>query len=89
MIHKPDYINNLLDYNIDLILTGHSHGGQVYIPLYGGVGKTLYATEYQRGMYDLKNIRKGKLYVNTGIGNTKIPMRVGNIQNVSILSIKL
>ncbi|NFG14765.1 alanine racemase, partial [Clostridium botulinum] len=23
-MHKPDYINNLLDYNIDLVLTGHS-----------------------------------------------------------------
>ncbi|NFH65138.1 serine/threonine protein phosphatase [Clostridium botulinum] len=53
------------------------------------MGKTLYATEYQRGMHDLKNIRKEKLYVNTGIGNTKIPIRVSNIQNVSIVSIKL
>ncbi|HCL4436499.1 serine/threonine protein phosphatase [Clostridium botulinum] len=51
--------------------------------------KTLYETEYQKGMYDFKNIRKEKLYVNTGIGNTKIPMRVGNIRNASIVSIKL
>ncbi|NFB16045.1 serine/threonine protein phosphatase [Clostridium botulinum] len=51
--------------------------------------KTLYATEYQRGMYDFKNIRKEKLYVNTGIENTKIPMRVGNIRNASIVSINL
>lgn len=42
-MHDTDYINNLLDYNIDLTLTGHSHGGQVYIPFYGGVGKILYA----------------------------------------------
>lgn len=41
-MHDTDYINNLLDYNIDLTLTGHRHGGQVYIPFYGGVGKTLY-----------------------------------------------
>ncbi|ACA56588.1 hypothetical protein ACLD43_05700 [Clostridium botulinum] len=61
----------------------------MYVSLCGGVGKTLYATEYQRGMHDLKNIRKEKLYVNTGIGNTKIPIRVSNIQNVSIVSIKL
>nr|WP_208459789.1 hypothetical protein [Clostridium botulinum] len=61
----------------------------IAIPLYGGVEKTLYATKYQKGMYDFKNIRKEKLYVNTGIGNTKIPMRVGNIRNASIVSIKL
>ncbi|BAQ36296.1 hypothetical protein CBB2_3293 [Clostridium botulinum] len=61
----------------------------IAIPLYGGVEKTLYATEYQKGMYDFKNIRKEKLYVNTGIENTKIPMRVGNIRNASIVSIKL
>ncbi|ACA45481.1 hypothetical protein HYI07_09765 [Clostridium botulinum] len=61
----------------------------MYIPLYGGMGKTLYATEYQRGMHDLKNIRKEKPYVNTGIENTKIPMRVGNIRNASIVNIKL
>jgi len=42
-MHDTDYINNLLDYNIDLTLTGHSHGGQVHILFYGGVGKTLYA----------------------------------------------
>ncbi len=41
-MHDTDYINNLLDYNIDLTLTGHSHGGQVYISFYGGIGKTLY-----------------------------------------------
>ncbi len=40
-------------------------------------------------MYDLKNIRQGKLYVNTGIGNTKIPMRFCNIPNISIFNIKI
>ncbi|EPY2274026.1 metallophosphoesterase [Clostridium sporogenes] len=89
LMHEPDYINNLLDCDIDLTLTGHSHGGQVYIPFYGGVGKTLYAKKYERGMYDLKNIRQGKLYVNTGIGNTKIPMRFCNIPNISIFNIKI
>ncbi len=87
LMHEPDYIDNFKEYPLDLVLSGHSHGGQVYIPFYGTLIDTTYAEKYSRGFYDIDNERGSKLYVNTGIGNTKLPVRFGNIPNISVFEI--
>lgn len=86
--HEPDYVDKFKDYNIDLVLSGHSHGGQVYIPFYGPLKSTTYGEKYTRGLYNLNNQRDTKLYVNTGLGNTKLPIRFGNVPNISLFEIK-
>ncbi|MFQ7174874.1 MAG: metallophosphoesterase [Thomasclavelia ramosa] len=73
LIHEPDLISDFLSYPIDLATAGHSHGGQVYIPFYGPLLTTALAEDYVRGLYDFGNNRKTHFYVNTGIGNTKVP----------------
>lgn len=86
--HEPDYVDKFKDYNIDLVLSGHSHGGQVYIPFYGPLKSTTYGEKYTRGLYNLNNQRDTKLYVNTGLGNTKLPIRFGNVPNISLFEIE-
>ncbi|SFA83238.1 metallophosphoesterase [Clostridium frigidicarnis] len=86
--HEPDYVDKFKDYNIDLVLSGHSHGGQVYIPFYGPLKSTTYGEKYTRGLYNLNNQRDTKLYVNTGLGNTKLPIRLGNVPNISLFEIE-
>lgn len=81
--HEPDVADKYIDYPIDLILSGHSHGGQVYIPFYGPGKTTTLAKKYTKGFYDLNNERETKLYVNSGLGNTRLPFRFGNIPQVS------
>lgn len=88
LVHEPDVIDKYSKYPIDLALAGHSHGGQVYIPFYGAVIKNVLAKKYTKGFYQLDNEMKTKIYVNSGLGNTKLPFRFGNIPQVSLFNIK-
>ncbi|WP_086314022.1 hypothetical protein A5821_001585 [Enterococcus sp. 7F3_DIV0205] len=69
--HEPDKADEVLDHDIQLILSGHSHGGQVRLPFFAI--KNVMAEKYFEGFYTLAN--DTTLYVNTGLGTTKIPVR--------------
>ncbi|WP_454055267.1 metallophosphoesterase [Clostridium sp. Marseille-Q7071] len=89
ILHEPDLIDDFKDYPIDLALAGHSHGGQVYIPFYGPIINNVLSERYNKGFYQLNNERKTKLYVNTGLGNTKLRPRLGNIPEITTFIIKI
>jgi predicted MPP superfamily phosphohydrolase len=65
LMHYPAWAKYLGDRKFDLILAGHSHGGQVRIPLYGPLFLPNKVDEYDRGMF---HSPAGPLYVNAGIG---------------------
>lgn len=71
--HEPDVIEYLLEYNIDLFLSGHSHGGQVNLPFVKV--QPILAKKYTRGIYNFNNFRQTTLYVNVGLGTSQIPLR--------------
>ena len=72
--HAPDYANAAASHPVNLQLSGHSHGGQVQIPLIGPLITPPHAKEYQEGLYE---IREGfSLYVNRGLGTTRVPYRL-------------
>lgn len=71
--HEPDAAEHFLEYSADLFLTGHSHGGQVNLPFINYTPPL--AQKYKRGMYFINNYRQTKIYVNIGLGTSKIPMR--------------
>lgn len=73
LLHEPDLATELDRKDIDLILSGHSHGGQIALPFYGAVIKPAYAKIFTAGFYDLDH---SLLYVNTGIGTTRIHARL-------------
>jgi hypothetical protein len=72
LIHYPTQADRLDGRRYDLILAGHSHGGQVRVPFFGapilpeGVGR------YDLGRFESLG---GPLYVNAGIGTYMIPVR--------------
>lgn len=73
LMHEPDEAELFKDSKVNLILTGHSHGGQVRIP---GVKITPpFAQVYTEGFYVLNEETNLQLYVNTGLGTTRIPAR--------------
>ena len=65
LLHYPSWVNRLGDNKFDLILAGHSHGGQVRIPFYGPVIVPFGCDGYDLGLFQTK---AGPLYVNPGIG---------------------
>lgn len=82
--HAPDIIDDSKVKNVDFILSGHTHGGQVFIPFFqekilppGGV-------KYVKGLY---NVNDSQLFVSSGIGTTKIKFRFLNVPE--IMSFKL
>jgi hypothetical protein len=73
LYHYSDLAEALQGLNVDLYLSGHTHGGQVRLPFYGAlVTLSRFGKKYEAGMYDINEM---KLYVNRGIGleNTPAP----------------
>ncbi|MGP5428612.1 metallophosphoesterase [Enterococcus malodoratus] len=72
MIHEPDQVQRLPELErFDLILSGHSHGGQIRFPFfpYKNFGSRI----YDQGIYALTS--NTNLVVNTGLGTTGPPLR--------------
>lgn len=74
LIHQPDLVSrvdNIQEY--DLVLAGHSHGGQIRLPFFKG--RTVGALVYSDGLYLLA--KNTLLSISNGIGTTLIPARLG------------
>ena len=84
LVHEPDYALEVTD--VPLQLSGHSHGGQVYLPLIGAPHVPLGAQTYLRGRYDKAD--GGVVYVNRGIGMSILPYRFGSVPELTIVEIQ-
>jgi hypothetical protein len=71
---------------IDLILSGHTHGGQIVYPFIGPIAiPTAFGKKYPAGMYYFDD---SKLYVNRGIGVVTVPYRVNCPPEITLFSLK-
>lgn len=74
LAHFSKNIREKYDSRMDIIFSGHTHGGQVRAPIVGGLiapGEG-FLPDYDGGLYDFK---ESKIYVSTGLGNTFLPLR--------------
>jgi len=85
LAHEPDAALEVKKYHVHLQLSGHSHGGQVQLPFYGPLITPPYATEYFEGLYEIDNM---KLYVNRGLGTTRLPFRFLSTPELTQLTLK-
>ena len=82
MLHEPDLADQYAEDGFDLMLAGHSHGGQVDVPFLPSLTTSL-AEKYQKGLYQLNE--DTALYVNRGIGTSHYPVRFGVPPEVTVL----
>jgi len=83
LIHYPAWAKAFTQ-KFDLILAGHSHGGQVRIPFHGPVMLPFMVGEYDMGLYQTK---AGPLYVNAGIGWYPVPIRFNCRPEITVIEI--
>ncbi len=72
LCHYPAVLPRAADAGWDLVLAGHTHGGQVRVPLLGPLILPFDSAERDRGWFDDRGTR---LYVSRGIGTSVIPVR--------------
>lgn len=85
LVHEPDYADTILDkYNVNLILSGHSHNGQVNIPYVKKLFLPYGSTKYYNNYY---NINGTSLYVSNGIGESRINFRLFNKPSINFYRI--
>lgn len=88
LCHEPDVIDEVYDSNSDIFVSGHTHGGQIRIPHYTEMFLPSYGRTYVKGEYQLDNQCQTVVYVNPGLGTTKIPARLGAVPEVTFLTIE-
>ncbi|WP_158095019.1 metallophosphoesterase [Gottfriedia luciferensis] len=88
LAHEPDIANMTKNYPINLQLSGHSHGGQIYFPFYQSFFMPPYAKKYNRGSYTLSTKYNSHLVVSNGIGTTKFPIRILTPPEIISIEIK-
>ena len=84
--HRPEQFSVYKDMNVDLVFSGHAHGGQIRIPLIGGIfapGQGLFP-KYTNGIH-----RDGKtsMVVSRGLGNSVFPFRIFNRPELVVVTL--
>lgn len=86
LTHEPDYVYEFIyKYDSDLILAGHSHNGQVKLPLIRPLTlpdgcKKLYSPHY--------NINGKDIYISNGIGTSTLKIRFNSVPSINVYRIK-
>ncbi len=84
--HRPEFFELYSEVKVDLIFSGHAHGGQFRLPFIGGLaapGQGL-LPEYTSGAHTKDN---STLVVSRGLGNSIIPLRIGNPPEVVVVTL--
>jgi uncharacterized protein len=85
LAHEPDFADEAALTPVDLQLSGHSHGGQIWIPGIGAPWLPPLARSYPRGLYKIEDM---VLYTNIGIGTIRAPIRINCIPEVTHITLQ-
>jgi predicted MPP superfamily phosphohydrolase len=90
MAHEPDYADVVLQHPrgqlVDLMLSGHTHGGQIQLPFIGPMVLPPLGKLYPEGLFHLQHMQ---LYVNRGIGTVGLPFRLNCPPEITVHTLNL
>lgn len=81
LAHEPQYLARYASTGVDLVLSGHAHGGQFRLPFVGGIvaPDQGFLPEYTAGEYYMNGT---EMIVSRGLGNSVIPVRLFNYPEI-------
>ncbi|MCX8063832.1 MAG: metallophosphoesterase [Candidatus Hydrogenedentes bacterium] len=83
--HSPDVFEESALWNVDLLLCGHTHGGQIAFPL---IGPVYFNTKAPRKYgYGKWNYLKMQGYTSSGVGTTDVPVRFYTVPEIVIITL--
>ena len=84
--HNPDFAEKLRDPRVGLVLSGHTHGGQLYVPGFGApIVPSRYGQKYLKG---LVRAPATHVYVSRGLGTVAAPMRFRSPPELTVLTLR-
>ncbi|MFP5105210.1 metallophosphoesterase [Neobacillus sp. C211] len=86
--HAPDLAETASLYPVQWQLSGHSHGGQIKIPFLGALVTPPFGKIYPEGLYSIGEHNPLSLYVNRGIGTTRLPFRFMSKPELTVFTLK-
>lgn len=86
LVHRPDVFRQAAREGVELTLSGHTHGGQLAMPWFGGRRRNLaeFMTRFDRGLFE---IAASRLYVNCGLGVTGQRIRLFTPREISVFEL--
>ena len=84
--HRPEQFNLYVDTGMDLVFSGHAHGGQFRLPFVGGLvaPNQGFIPKYDAGQFTQENTT---MIVSRGVGNSIIPIRVNNRPEIVVATL--
>lgn len=81
LAHEPQYLARYASSGVDLVLSGHAHGGQFRLPFVGGIvaPDQGFLPKYTAGEYYMNGT---EMIVSRGLGNSVIPVRLFNFPEI-------
>jgi predicted MPP superfamily phosphohydrolase len=86
LAHDPERFGEAAERKVDVVLSGHTHGGQVALPFFGRVvNASKLAHEFHIGLYERGD---STLYVSGGLGTTGPPVRIGVAPSIALIRLR-
>ena len=85
--HRPELFDLYVDTEMDLVFSGHAHGGQFRLPFVGGlvVPNQGFFPKYDAGQFNEENTT---MIVSRGVGNSIIPIRFNNRPEIVLVTLR-
>ena len=85
--HEPDIVDKMASDQVQLVLAGHTHGGQISLPYLTEKILPANGKKYVKGLFSIGSEGQTKLFVTKGTGMTKLPFRFMNVPEIVAIDV--